>query len=382
MGAKMENTIDFLKPRLVGKRFEHHSIPLDVLRDLSFLEEMIRETAKWLFFEDNKGRERIPKGFMDGVSIRLTDIDEGSAIPKFVLIVSVVSGSLLPASNQMYFERARDSIVNAIDSAENDMKIVDHLPDYLLGYFDKIGRSLSDDEQIEFRPENRERPARLNKKTRKALILSSSKVTEYTEEISLLGMICEMDKAKGTCTLESIDGQKINAVTDAFHKDIIESAFSEYEYKKRVRLKGIGKFNRDNKLVRIDSIENIDLIDDLDIAARVEELKLLKDGWLDGKGKALGSNSLKWLSDSFDQLYDQKLPLPRLFPTPEGNIHAEWVFNEWEISLEIDLTTKISEYQAVNTASLKEINDTYDLNDSNSWSKLCLSLRNIQGVNT
>jgi hypothetical protein len=121
---------------------------------------------------------------------------------------------------------------------------------------------------------------------------------------------------------------------------------------------------------------------DFDITARVAELKLLKDGWLDGKGKALGSNSLKWLSDSFDQLYDQKLPLPRLFPTPEGNIHAEWVFNEWEISLEIDLTTKISEYQAVNTASLKEINDTYDLNDSNSWSKLCLSLRNIQGVNT
>ena len=117
------------------------------------------------------------------------------------------------------------------------------------------------------------------------------------------------------------------------------------------------------------------------IPARIAELKLLKDGWLDGKGKALGSNSLDWLSESFDQLYDQKLPLPRLFPTPEGNIQAEWVFNEWEISLEIDLTTKISEYQAVNTASLKEINDTYDLNDSNSWSKLCLSLKNIQGVN-
>ena len=43
----MPETIEFLSPRLVGNRFDQHSIPLEVLKDLAALEELIVEVAKW-----------------------------------------------------------------------------------------------------------------------------------------------------------------------------------------------------------------------------------------------------------------------------------------------------------------------------------------------
>ena len=63
----MPETIEFLSPRLVGKRFDQHSIPLEVLKDLSALEELIVEVAKWHYLRANKDRKRIPKGFVDQV---------------------------------------------------------------------------------------------------------------------------------------------------------------------------------------------------------------------------------------------------------------------------------------------------------------------------
>ena len=53
----------FLKPRLIGKRFDEHSIPLEFLQDLAVLEQMIKETAKWQFFLTHPERKRIPRGF-------------------------------------------------------------------------------------------------------------------------------------------------------------------------------------------------------------------------------------------------------------------------------------------------------------------------------
>ena len=54
--------------------------------------------------------------------------------------------------------------------------------------------------------------------------------------------------------------------------------------------------NCNGKLVRFDSIEHINTLDaldplnplnTLDIGARVDELRALKDGWLEGEGKSL-----------------------------------------------------------------------------------------------
>ena len=51
------NNIEFLSPRLVGERFSGHAIPLEVLRDLAVLEEMVVETAKWEYMHEHHDRK-------------------------------------------------------------------------------------------------------------------------------------------------------------------------------------------------------------------------------------------------------------------------------------------------------------------------------------
>jgi len=81
----------FLRPRLTGPRFEGHGIPLEVLKDLAVLEEMIVEVAKWKYLKDHPERLRSPRGFTEGIELKLTGIDEGSAIPVICLIVAATT---------------------------------------------------------------------------------------------------------------------------------------------------------------------------------------------------------------------------------------------------------------------------------------------------
>ncbi len=146
--------IDFLRPKLDGQRFEEHAIPLDFLKDLSVLEEFVISVAKAQWLKDNPGRRRTPPGFMSGVSIKLAQVDEGSAISP----------------------EHRDTILDA-------------------------------------------------------------------------------------------------------QKDALDGV--------RVAVRGIGRFNRSNKLVKFEEVEDVAALDPLDVAARIDELRLLRTGWLNGGGKAL-----------------------------------------------------------------------------------------------
>ena len=75
------NGVEFLRPRLCGKRFEGGGIPLEVLKDLSVLEDMLKDVAKWRFLQDHPERKRIPKGFAVDVELKLSDVAVGSTVP-------------------------------------------------------------------------------------------------------------------------------------------------------------------------------------------------------------------------------------------------------------------------------------------------------------
>ena len=75
----------FFSPRLTGSRFEDHTLPVNILEDFSALEELIIELAKKIYLEENPNKKRVPKGFSDGIYLKLANIQEGSAIPQFIM---------------------------------------------------------------------------------------------------------------------------------------------------------------------------------------------------------------------------------------------------------------------------------------------------------
>jgi len=374
---------DFLAPTLTGKRFDDHSIPLELLEDFVAFEQLLIEMAKVIYLEKNSSRQRVPRGFEDSVSLKLYEIGEGSAIPRIALIYALATAKLtsptlelFPEANYTYFEEARERIYNGIDAAHNGKKITEYIPENLLGFFNKIGKRLKDDEAINFDPSSN-KVLKLDKVTRRKLVLASSSIKQVTEETTIIASIPEADKSKQTFTLLLNNSQRINTEMPEAHYDTILKAFNDYELNCKVSVKGIGRFNHLDKLEGFESIEQISIIDPLDIIYRLEEISTIEDGWLDGEGIAPKKDNLDWFSNMFEGNFDKNLPLPFIFPTPEGGIQAEWTINQHEISLTINLDSKDSYYHELNFSNDQEDEDKFNLNNTEDWRKLNLKLNNL-----
>ncbi len=386
----------FLRLRLTGDRFEGHAIPLEFLKDLAVLEKMIVETAKAEFLKDRPGRQRVSPGFAKDIELKLTRIEEGSAVA-FISLDGVPS---LQFWNLTYFERAREALVDAVGAAEQNRSITEHLPEKALRYVDKFVQNLRDDEAIEFTTPTRDTSAKLTKKSRQRLVLAPvgddgptedamvsgivSKtisddlfVEELTEGTMVRGTVPEADQDNMTFEVQLFSGQKVTAPIPPQQLGTILEAFSGYKGGARILLQGVGRFDQVNHLLGFDSIEDVRPLDPLDITARLEELRSLKDGWLEGDGRALSYEGLDWLSRTFEQYYPENLPPPYLYPTEEGGVQAEWSLSPKEVSLEIEFGSHSGEWHVLDMETNEVSERTLNINNANDWKWLVEQIRQM-----
>lgn len=368
----MADDQNFLAPRLIGKRFDDHSIPLEIFEDFSAFEDLLIELAKHIYFQENSQRQRVPRGFSNDVTLKIAGVGEGSAIPKIMLAALMSTGAISPYLP--YFEKAKENIILAVDAAEHDKNVTEFIPTQLLGYFNIIGRGLRADESIILRPGS-EKNGVLNKETRKKLVLASSSVNEIFYEMTAIASIPEVDKDKNTFTIIS-NGQRVVSKLPRSHKKEIIEAFGDFESRRKVKIQGVGKFNRADRLLSIEKVKHVVLLDALDINSRLEELSQLPDGWNNGEGKEINKKDLEWFADFFDTSYDTTLPLPYLYPTLDGGIQAEWVVqNEFDISITFDLENKVAYYHSLNIKA-DEVDDfSLNMTDLSFWDKINSKLK-------
>lgn len=356
--------IELFAPRYVGERFENHRFPLELLEDLHTLQQMTIDMAKYLYLEDHQGsRQRAPKNFTKGFSFELESIDEGSAIPK-IIMVAAMSG-LFTSEYTEYFTRAKDRIIKTIAAAENGDNINLIAPDSVLYQFNKFGSKLKGSESIEFG--NNQSVATFNKESRKKLILAASQSDEFYQDFTIRGSIPEMDQDKKTFQMQKADGKRIEGVFDLTHADTLRSAFNEYKGGEgvKVAITGTTKFSKTEKVLGIEEIENIEFLESFDVGYRFDELGLLKKGWLDGEGESIDLHLLSWVHDGFEQYFDQDLPLPNVFPTPEGSIQFEWSIKNYEISINFEDVIEVHTYDA--TKDIDQQVDFANNDDESMW---------------
>ncbi|HCP54568.1 MAG: hypothetical protein CMK72_01155 [Pseudomonadaceae bacterium] len=356
-----------IEPRLVGHRFSDHTIPLEMLKDLAVLEEFVIAVAKWKFVESH-GRIRVPKGFTEPLSLSLSEIKEGSAIPAISIDYSDDSAGLFPAANEDYFHQAVRAIGAAIDAAEHMEPISKHLPENLLGYFDRFGRGLREGETFEFFP-GLNRPARLTKLTRRRLLLASRN-EELTDEVTVRGMVSELDQSKMSFELQVPGGRKIFAKFDAIHLDTILEAMGGYRAGVKISVSGIGRFDRNEKLHSFDIIEDAAIIETNDPLARIDELRLLKAGWLEGRGNVPNAAEFDWLESFFADQYPSALPSPYIYPSEDGGVQLEWRTGNQDISLEINLADRTAELHGLNVETLDELYEMLTLEEESDIQRL------------
>ena len=363
---------DFIKPKLIGERFSGHAVPLELLKDFAALQEMVVETAKWRFLQENPHRERVQRNFAKDIELQLLRVEDGSAKLAIVLAFSSTL-SLFPPDNVKYFEQAKTAIVSAI--SQSAQGISPQMPPTLLGYFDRFGRGLRSGESIEF--SQGAHPVALTPEVRKQLV-RASQVDTWTEETALRARIFEADQMRGSFEFELSDGIRAKAPLQDKYREAVLDAFRRYREHAFVLIEGVVQRDRSDRLKGFESIEHVTPLDALDVPLRLEQIAALEEGWLDGKGVAPAGDRLRWLSSEFDANFDADLPLPYLYPTPEGGIQAEWNVSDWSATLEIDLTAQHGEFQALNLKSHLCTEFEVALSERDGWNQLNQALKQLE----
>lgn len=360
----------FLKPIFRGKRFEDHSIPIEVLSDLRAYGSMVEELARHIFISSHSGRSRLPRGFKDSFKLRLTAVEPGSAIPIFERAYPTA-----PPVVPDEFDQARDIILEAIDALSNDRPVPSLFPLNLLGMFEGFGRSLEDDESIELCKPNTNSGPKYDRKVRLRLLSVNKGPTTGVCQIS--GMVSGFDAEKKVFNLILEDGKAITGPLDRSFDLSLRDSAHDYEYQDvAARLVGIAKFAPDGSIQSIEKLQHLTTFRNgvahhyPDLAKRFAEISVLNDGWFDGKGTKFLEEFLAEVQVFLGQVLSKsELPAPFIYPSPDGPIEAEWSFGSWEISASISSDNAKLLFHATDISGEEIREDQFDWNSEEAADK-------------
>lgn len=367
-----------MRPQLRGTRFENGGIPKDVLSDLIALQEMVTDVARWVYLKDHPNHKRSPQGFSE-VDLELVGIESGSAVPviKLTTTQSRLDGQEVPY--QESFVKARDMIADFITRVAQDGQLPSNesFPHEKLEYFTRIGHGLRDEESMELNTSALHTPAILTVKVRKKILHLVSEA-KHTAKVVLRGLVHKVDQKNMTFGLQQIYGPMVTGKMSDLHYDTIMSAFKGYRSNTMIKISGTAQNVQGERITNIEPITQVHLLNRLDVSAQLDEMRNMKNGWLDGEGIAPDHKGLDWLSRIFEQHYPDNTTLPYTCPTPEGGIDMEWSAGKREISLEIDLAKRNGEWSWYDVDTRHSDEKVLDLEKSSSWKWIADQIRSME----
>ncbi|WDP99053.1 hypothetical protein PVK74_24830 [Micromonospora chalcea] len=358
----MTEPAPFVELRMKGQRFDHPGMPVEALSELVAYRELLVEVAKALFLRNNPGRQRVPKGFVERLRLRLRRVDEGSALPVLERLDTDAEG-FFPREDE--FVVARRLIEAAISSVASEDTLPSDFPEDVVGYFNRFGRSLLPGDSIELREPGHERGAVYTANVRRRLLLSRS--STYRVNANLLGRIVEIDAEDSAFNLRTLTNNVVRCHFESELFPFIRNALLPDGAGPAVRVSGEAVLDRIDKVVRMEVTEagyadeadeasdTLDFDGDAEgippqrtfraiprqsdpaakVNRRIDELESLGPGWLDGEGEPPAQEVLAHLRQLALVLAAPTHPPVRIYPTPEGGVQLEWTNGTHEYSIEV-----------------------------------------------
>jgi hypothetical protein len=317
----------FCEPTLEGKRFSAHTVPVEVLQEFVAFKDLIYATAKHLFFKNHAERKRLPKGFSKALGLELAAVKPGSAV--------AVLQRTHTTDDYAEFEQARDLVFDTIENANHGSIKEGLWPSHIINLFDPFGRTLEEDERLVFKT-TANKKVEYNRNTRSKILSISRKPSQRA--FRMLGRVSDVNLVSRKIQVVLEDESTIEGPLPEDFEAAIRDAHRSFE-SQDVLLVGMGTFGADMSLSKIDKVQHMVVYRDgkafciPDMAVKLEEIRSLKDGWLDGEGKAVSKKLVDATEKFFAQLNQSvELPFPYIYPTSLGQIQAEWSLGGWEVS--------------------------------------------------
>lgn len=347
----------FLKPILKGSRFDDHSIPVEVFSEFNSYKNLILEVAKHLYKKKNS-KQRLPGGFGNQLSLKVSQIQKGSAI-------ALLEREYDSSSDYVEFEEARDLVDNVISQKGQSTDF----PENLYYLFDSFGKTLVDGEEFLLcKPNQESADATVYSKQVRGQLLSINR-KPFLGSVNASGRITDVNVVTGRFEMLTHNGVTISGQYSDEFKQNLRDAHTHYESTSAF-IVGSAFISPDNSVSRIEKLQHLVCISDDDKISSIptfeqtlESMKLLKQGWFDGEeGSAIAPilvDDIKiFLLDLFQ---NHSIVFPYLYPTTDGGVRAEWSWGKWEVSTELLDKQKQSEIFAtqINGSQVRECKLTW-----------------------
>jgi hypothetical protein len=317
----------FLEVTFDGGRFSLHSAPVTVLAELATFQQLLVVVARHLFKQAHPERQRVPRGFPDAAQLHLT----GTRNNCFTAVLSRPSAVLWRQTlfDWKIFDEARDLSVDALAAAEQGSPLPPGFPPAGLGLLGALGCQLMEDEGLILR--GNVRTARVSQQSRERIATLAKRPLE--RESVLDGEVEQLDDASDRFWLRARGGERLEVPFKRHQRLLVVEALKERPII-RVRIRGLVVFGPQRKVTMIEEFELVDHERSPEIKklwARIDELSRVPRGWLDGDGQPPTEHAVARARDVLARLLvDQsEVARPKVFPTPDGGLQAEWVMNDW-----------------------------------------------------
>jgi hypothetical protein len=139
-------------------------------------------------------------------------------------------------------------------------------------------------------------------------------------------------------------------------------------HRHQVTARAVGAFDSWDGLQKVVSVSSLEVQPDYELAARFEALRALEDEWHDGQGLAPDKEKLDQISSQMIGHYPEKLPLPAIVPTPQGDLLLEWDA-PGQPSVDMRLSDLKAQFHAFQQ-DLGDIERQFDLSVGAEWARL------------
>lgn len=350
----------FLDAAFKGARFHGSELPVEMLQELTAYRELLIAVARRLFLSDHPSRQRVPRGFADSLSLSLTSIREGSTVA--TLSRRDPSPELADWGGDV-FGPARELIGATVTAVNSNSPVPDNFPSELLPMFNRLGKRLKEDDWIELRPGGATTGPRFSVETKKRILrkLQDEIEVAFTGYAQVTGVhiptrVVDLRLPGGREVTAEASSETLKAVTSVIPKH--ESTW--------LRVGGTASVDVHDRVVKVTELEDVEVVDEEQattfdrVLRRLDELKSLRDGWLDGDGAGLEARDATWVRDVLLLVIGEiGLPKPGVFPTLDGHIQAEWLNGELQVTLRFDLDKQEIQVEVFDPAHDKDEEESF-----------------------
>jgi|GEM_PF-1803323 len=321
---------EFVRARFSGRRYQDGTLPLTALPELISYERILTELARWCYKQDHPERSRVPKNFTKQLALGLEGIERGSAIARLVR-----PSEGLPLREQDYFTRARDLLSRAIAGETPAVEELDRVPRNVRNALSKFGRTLEAGDSISLEWGGISHST-YDLVRRRAM--QQQLHAEYDESFNEVGLLTGISKGTRKIDFQLYNGTSLSGNLTTATVDADLSFQYVDESRPYVRVVGTSTHYASGalKLLEVEEVEYLGEISP-DFEAHFGRIAALEAGWLDGSGAAIAPSAIRNALELTRRLvWVHAFSAPRVYPTPEGGVQAEWTGGRWSTMVEVD----------------------------------------------